>query len=51
MQIPAGINWQESRQRYQVRITRNGRRYHLGRFKTLAEAKKVLQNACNSNWY
>lgn len=45
MNIPQGINWQESRQRYQVRITIGGKRIHLGRYKSLAEAKRVLSRA------
>lgn len=42
MKIPNGINWLESRQRYQVRAVLNGKRVHIGRFKTLAEAKREL---------
>lgn len=50
---PKGINWLESRQRYQVRAVLNGKRVHVGRFKTLAEAKRELaaaKIAYSRNW-
>lgn len=53
MKIPPGINWLESRQRYQVRVPFNGKRVHVGRFKTLAEAKRELaaaKIAYSRNW-
>lgn len=45
MNIPSGINWQEDRQRFQVRAVINGKRVHLGRYKTLAAAKRALKTA------
>lgn len=53
MNIPSGINWQEDRQRYQVRMTKGGKRIHIGRFKSLAEAKRALAEALrtySANW-
>lgn len=53
MNIPSGINYQADRQRYQVRMTKNGKRIHVGRFKTLAAAKRALAEALrtySANW-
>lgn len=45
MNIPTGINYQAGRKRYQVRMTKGGKRIHIGRFKTLAAAKRALADA------
>lgn len=45
----AGISWHEKRQRWQVRITRNGESVYVGRFVDLDEAVHAQQSAAQGN--
>lgn len=40
--LNTNINWHKGKRRYQVRITQNGIRVHLGAFKTIEEAQSKL---------
>lgn len=37
--LPAGIEWDPARSKYRVTVYVNGKRYRLGRFDTLTDAK------------
>lgn len=37
--LPAGIEWDSARSKYRVSVYVNGKRYRLGRFDTLTDAK------------
>lgn len=38
-----GVNWEQSSQKYRVRIGVNGRRFHVGRFDSLEEATQAYE--------
>ena len=40
--LPAGIEWDSARSKYRVTVYVNGKRYRLGRFDTLTDAKAAV---------
>ena len=40
--LPRGIEWDESRGKYRATVYESGKRFHLGRFDTLMDAKAAL---------
>ena len=43
--LPPGIEWDESRGKYRATVYESGKRFRLGRFDTLTDAKAALSIA------